>query len=119
MQSASGTLTIICEPDGSQRRWLPLSRRGKIAKIRPARNGPEWITLQLKDDTVMRQFALRTAWTWAVLASLWMSAAPVWAEDDDDRPVGEALLPKETLVFFSFPSVPDCKERMDSSLFGQ
>jgi hypothetical protein len=60
---------------------------------------------------------MRTAW--ALMATLSISFVPAWADDSEDSAVGEELLPKEVLVFFSTPSVPDCKERMDASLFGQ
>lgn len=69
----------------------------------------------------MRGLGMRTAWAWALTASLMISAAPAWADDDDDddSPIGEELLPKEVLVFFSIPSIPEMKERLDSSLFGE
>jgi len=66
----------------------------------------------------MKRVAMRAAWAWMMAASLWAAAIPVYAEDDEDGATGEALLPKEVLVYFSLPSIPELKERLDGSLSG-
>ena len=65
----------------------------------------------------MRKMGMRTAWAIVCGVSLWLPSAQAWAADS--RPVGEQLLPQEVLLFFSIPSIPELKERMGSSLFGE
>ncbi len=68
----------------------------------------------------MRRFRMRAAWAWTLAACLAVTAVPVRAEDDDeDGAGGESLLPRETLVYFSIPSLPEFKEQLDNSLFGE
>lgn len=64
----------------------------------------------------MRQTGMRTAWTLMCALAFWSSAAPARAAEEA---VGEHLLPQEVLVFFSVPSVPDLKERLNGSLLGE
>lgn len=65
----------------------------------------------------MRSLGMRITWALLCGASLWLPVAQ--ARADEDRPIGEQLLPQEVLVFFSVPSVPELKERLNTSLFGE
>lgn len=65
----------------------------------------------------MKRVALRLALAGMMAAGMLAWAAPGRAEDD--QTTGEALLPKDVLVFFSIPSIPELKERLDGSLSGE
>jgi hypothetical protein len=56
-------------------------------------------------------------WPAAVLLSCVLLGAPAWAADEDVY--GEHLLPPETLMFFSVPSVPDLIDQGGESALGQ
>lgn len=63
----------------------------------------------------MKRLWLATTLVLCGLAQALISG-PVAAADDD--PTGAQLLPKDTLLFFSLPSVPDFKEELDKSVSG-
>ncbi|MFO0917903.1 MAG: DUF3352 domain-containing protein [Planctomycetaceae bacterium] len=65
----------------------------------------------------MRRFGMNIAWAMTMAVGLWTSAAVAYAEDDS--PVGEQLLPPETLFFFSLPDVPGFHQCWQESKMGE
>ena len=63
---------------------------------------------------------MRNVFVWSVLAVCSWSAvfSPVARAADEDN-YAEHLLPPETLLFFSIPSVPDLVEQCQDSTLGQ